>query len=276
LPTIYNEDRKVIFVHVPKSAGSSVTIALRNESKLKSKDDIWLKGEELPQINEIIAQNDLLTGRKVPANHSRAMDVRKSIGARKFDEAYSFTFVRNPYDRVASTYHYIRRNPPHPMNAMALKITLEQFILYHSLVAPQIQSDWIFDREGKQLVKDIFRSEDMDNLGPQIGQHIFGNDIDFGRINTSKNNEIDKSTLFDGVSDWIIALFRTTYAADFALAGYGSDISAFRSRPVVENPDFPDGDGWQIVACQLAKSMAKLSHRNRFLEQKTVAEPLSE
>ncbi|HEC1750218.1 TPA: sulfotransferase family 2 domain-containing protein [Campylobacter lari] len=72
----FHDKYKCIFIHVPKVAGSSI-------ERVIFQTDRWLVG------------------------HVKASDYIK-FDKNKFESYFSFGFVRNPYDRVVSAYHYLR------------------------------------------------------------------------------------------------------------------------------------------------------------------------
>ncbi|EAK0950362.1 sulfotransferase family protein [Campylobacter lari] len=72
----FHDKYKCIFIHVPKVAGSSI-------ERVVYQTDRWLVG------------------------HVKASDYVK-LDKNKFESYFSFGFVRNPYDRMVSAYHYLR------------------------------------------------------------------------------------------------------------------------------------------------------------------------
>ncbi|EAK9944556.1 alpha-2,3-sialyltransferase [Campylobacter lari] len=72
----FHDKYKCIFIHVPKVAGSSI-------ERVIYQTDRWLVG------------------------HVKASDYVK-LDRNKFENYFSFGFVRNPYDRMVSAYHYLR------------------------------------------------------------------------------------------------------------------------------------------------------------------------
>ncbi len=86
---IYTSHRAV-FVHIPKTGGSTVTTVLKRDTFLGPKRNLSdPRGDACETIFEI----------------------RDLLGA-EFDEFFSFSFVRNPWDRFVSAYHYVMERRP--------------------------------------------------------------------------------------------------------------------------------------------------------------------
>ncbi|HEB7613269.1 TPA: sulfotransferase family 2 domain-containing protein [Campylobacter coli] len=73
----FHDKYKCIFIHVPKVAGSSIERVIYQTDK-------WLVG------------------------HVKASDYM-NFDKDKFDSYFAFGFVRNPYDRIVSAYHYLKK-----------------------------------------------------------------------------------------------------------------------------------------------------------------------
>jgi hypothetical protein len=72
----YNEDSNLIFVHIPKNAGSSM--------------------ESYPFIGG--------------SGHEPILSIKQRLPEEIFDNAFKFAFVRNPWDRVVSAFFHGSRN----------------------------------------------------------------------------------------------------------------------------------------------------------------------
>ena len=70
-----NDKYKVIFVHVIKTGGVSIATAL---------------------------------GMKKKQYHKSASKIKKELGENIWNEYFKFTFVRNPFEKIVSQYHYNR------------------------------------------------------------------------------------------------------------------------------------------------------------------------
>ena len=76
--TIYDEKKNIFWVHIPKCAGSSIREAIWNDPE----------GEM--------------------HNHHHLWQLAMRVGAEKLNNAYGFTVVRNPYDRLVSAYYTLK------------------------------------------------------------------------------------------------------------------------------------------------------------------------
>ena len=133
-----NYKHKFIFVHIPKCGGSSVEIAFTGKQHVEwdADNNIWIQHATAKQIKEIYCP--------------------------KYEQYFSFTFVRNPWDRAVSDYMWIRR-------ALSIADEFKNFLLLKGkfdtprLKYPHInksgrgdhilpQSDFILDSNGDQMV----------------------------------------------------------------------------------------------------------------------------
>lgn len=146
LETYKNQD--YLFIHINKTGGSSVSLALGEKEQ----------------------------------THLSAATIMNFIGHQNFKEKFSFAFVRNPYDRVVSQYHY--RLQTNQTNIKAENMGFEDWITktyvekdpryfnYPLMFQPQL--DWISDYEDKLLIDFIGKfeqiNEDFKHICKQIGK----------------------------------------------------------------------------------------------------------
>ena len=74
-----------MFIHVPKNAGTSI----RNSFNINGYDK-------------------KVVSRRYP--HSTCSEIKKYIGDDTWNEYYKFSFVRHPFDRLVSFYHFHKSN----------------------------------------------------------------------------------------------------------------------------------------------------------------------
>jgi hypothetical protein len=96
------QSRNFVFVHIHKTAGESVTSALR---PLLVDGDLEVRGRPEVRVNGMVL-----------SKHSTALEARTALGAERWERYFSFSFVRHPIDRTLSLYRYIATwsDPPKP------------------------------------------------------------------------------------------------------------------------------------------------------------------
>ena len=87
-----------LFIHIPKCAGVSLFSALEKKA------------------------NVLRIG-----PHAKAVDIFHPKGWRSQEETFSFTFTRNPWDRLVSTYFYIMKGGRAPIDKRRRETILGQY-----------------------------------------------------------------------------------------------------------------------------------------------------
>ncbi len=103
---ILSADKRFIFIHVPKAAGTSINSALSLHDAFYpvrvQKPDARRKHAE--KIGLPVAARDL-------GVHASAKRFIAALGRQTYDSYFSFTFVRNPWDVAVSWFHYRLINP---------------------------------------------------------------------------------------------------------------------------------------------------------------------
>lgn len=127
---------RAVFVHIPKTAGSSVytTLGLR---------DIAAPHRNIVQLGEILG--------------------RTPEGRAFFDEAFKFAFVRNPWDRVVSLFHRKERGrvgAPETFPEFCAWIEHASDTCVHP-TTHRNQVDWITDESGAIAVDFVGRFESL-------------------------------------------------------------------------------------------------------------------
>ena len=173
---IVNHTHKFIFVHVPKSAGTSVTELFSQYSGYR---DLEVGGTALGESlqNEFKKRYGL-------TKHATASEIRAIVGADSWGTFFSFGIVRNPYARAQSTFHFMKRwrgnkemdrlkflenMPDFRTFALSPKLQRKQF---HRLLWSQTQ--WLCDEAGKLLVTQVGHLESLDEDLKRIQDEIPG------------------------------------------------------------------------------------------------------
>jgi hypothetical protein len=98
---LINHSYKFVFVHIPKTAGTSVTSVL---SRYTNYCDQEIGATEFGERVQPAYQRRFGLGK-----HSTAAALRNVMGHVKWKQYFSFAFVRDPFARCLSTYHFLRK-----------------------------------------------------------------------------------------------------------------------------------------------------------------------
>lgn len=99
-----DNNRKFLFIHVPKTGGQSIERSVLKSYNLTWDDkDQFLMGKNPDYIQQKTSHH---------FSHLRASEFLKynHISEQQFNEYFKFSFVRNPWRRVVSFYYYLDYN----------------------------------------------------------------------------------------------------------------------------------------------------------------------
>ncbi len=121
---IISPGRNYIFVHIPKTGGTSLALALEDRAK---KDDILI-GDTPKAVRRRRRLEDVSTTGRL-WKHSTLADIEGLRTIDEISEAFVFTLIRNPWDRMVSYYHWLREQHfPHPAVALAKASDFSAFL----------------------------------------------------------------------------------------------------------------------------------------------------
>ena len=172
---------KAIFIHIPKTAGTSIERTLGNTQF---------------------------------GGHSYAKTIKKKY-PEEWNNYYKFTIVRDPFTRFASAYYYLKQKSVHPAllnNNIHISRDINDYIQnYFSLsdtlhMKPQVD----FISEEEEILVDTYPYEDLENSWISILSRLSLNFIPlpvFNKSNTYKINYDSKS----------ISILEEMYKEDFKL-----------------------------------------------------------
>ena len=221
---VINNTFGFVFVHVPKSAGTSVTNVL---SKLCTVLDIEIGGSAFGE-----AVQQAYFKRHGLSKHSTAKEIRSVLGEPQWLRLTSFGVVRHPLGRLASAYRFLRKwdSPQNRLHA-----TVNEFKSFSQFVASDLWTEgdgpdrmfrpqvfWLADSTRDELLVDhVCRVESLDsdlhallkNLGIK-NAHL--PDV-VPRLNTT---DVDSESGVSGLTSGLLERVRARYARDFAMFGY--------------------------------------------------------
>ncbi len=154
---------KFLFVHIAKTGGTSVRGALQG---YRWKDPYYLPQFIASKLSGWVNHEVAI---KLP-RHCKAITAQEMLPREFYNELFKFAFVRNPWDLQVSSYHHIKRERPHLMNAdedfetfLRRKLDPERAWQYHIDTSITPQSDYLIDLHGNLIVDFIGRYENLQN-----------------------------------------------------------------------------------------------------------------
>jgi hypothetical protein len=167
MPISYNHE--TIFVHIPKTAGTSINKMLECNSENEFVSFDWMRSMKNKPFLPKMSYEELMNYLYCHPQHLKAHQLR-TIFPVEWNKFYKFTVVRNPYERFVSEYEYVQY---HPVNkALDYKgVDFETFVRmvyklpdftrklifdYHF----DLQKDFIVD-DNKVIIDEVFKYENI-------------------------------------------------------------------------------------------------------------------
>jgi hypothetical protein len=215
---IISRGRNYVFVHIPKTGGTALTLALEARAM---KGDVLIG--DTPKAR---ARKGRLKGVKTAGRlwkHSTLADIDGLVTADALANMFTLTVVRNPWDRVVSYYHWLRKQSfAHPAVILSKQLNFSDFLNY-----PQTQSSfrawpasaYMRDAVGREHCRLYLRLEHLERDIAPFEAHLGFRLTPMARANMS-----------DRVRDWRgyysdadAGLVAACCAEDIARFGYGFD-----------------------------------------------------
>lgn len=168
---IISRGRSYIFVHIPKTGGTSMALALEARAM---KDDIMLG--DTPKA---VKRRRRLKGVKASGRlwkHAGLSDIDGLLSPEEIAAMFTFTLVRNPWDRMVSYYHWLRTQRfDHAAVHLARAQSFEGFLRDPATQAAQRQwpaSRYMSDITGTERCKSYIRLEHFEQDAGALISHL--------------------------------------------------------------------------------------------------------
>ncbi len=220
---IISHTHRAIFVHVPKTAGTSITALF--EPALRW-NDLVLGGTDFGERLESAYR--LRFGLN---KHMWARDIRRTVGDAVWTDYFSFAVVRHPYQRLVSFYNWQRNAVSHAApgspiwswpatEAYRQSRSFSAFIRHETFLtsrAGKPQAEWVCDEEGRCIVDFVGRFEQLGATIDTVATRVGLGSAHLGVHNASAADRPPAELLHDEADyDYLHDLYRR----DFELFDY--------------------------------------------------------
>ena len=191
---IFTKKSNTIFIHIPKTAGNSLQMGLFGA---------------------------------LSPGHVSVKDYMDYLGEKEYNSKFTFTIVRNPYDRLISSYNYIKSGGKSNRDLAYMKVVskfkdFEDFVLnffkqeeYMEIEHLIPQTYWLKDHSEKLNVKYIGKFEQLDVEFKHISEKIFPDKkLVLPKLNVTSNR-------FEQIyTKQMLEIVNEIYTDDFNSLGY--------------------------------------------------------
>jgi hypothetical protein len=221
---IISNEYRFIFVHIPKTAGLSVTDAFGKYGRKQSRSLLRSITRRLP-LRESPERAHF-------REHDPAFVMIRKLGREAFERFLSFSVVRNPFDHAVSHYEYMKQFRIESTARKVGEMTFEEYLVYR-MKAP-LWNDTIFarlpdqtyfltDRAGDIAVDRMIRFENLSMELHDLAQELQLPEFTLQHVNKTKSRSDKRpfQSYFDHTTEELV---RQIYDRDFERFGYARSV----------------------------------------------------
>ena len=177
----YSKRKKTVYVWIPKTAGTSMVNAFKKRKVFtrNGREDLWGR----------IPEEEREQRKAANWQHISALGIIEELGQKTWDDSFTFTIVRNPYDRLVSFYEYSRAARKDPRSVQYGLPELGSFDEWLDQEQPLGQLHYVADENGKVLVDFVGRYESLKQDVFKICIKMKMLPIRLPRLNTSERRD---------------------------------------------------------------------------------------
>ncbi|PYF11126.1 sulfotransferase family protein [Rhodobacter viridis] len=195
---IISPGRRFIFVHIPKTGGTALALALEARAMA---DDILIGDTPKAQRRKARLKGVTTAGRLW-----KHTTLAEGIGLYTEAQArdwFTFTLVRNPWDRMVSYYHWLRAQRfAHPAVALAQGHDFAGFVAHPQTVASvggAPYGSYLRLPDGTEAARAFLRLEHLEEDGAALEAHLGFRLFPLARANAS-DRRADWRSYYDDAS----------------------------------------------------------------------------
>jgi len=151
--------------------------------------------------------------------HDDILAARRRMPTPTFERYFKFAFVRNPWERLVSEYHYILSRPEHGRHARVSQLgSFGEFIRMQIPRRDAYQLSMLCDRKGNLLMDFVGKLENL-----QADWEAVCNAIGIPQQSLPRRNKTSYGRYQDSYDPAAIDLVAEHWAAEIELFGYSFD-----------------------------------------------------
>ncbi len=215
---ILSRGRRFIFVHIPKTGGTALALAL--EARAMAEDIL------IGDTPKARARKGRIAGVKAAGRlwkHSTLADIAGLASDEEIAGFFTVTLVRNPWDRMVSYYHWLRMQGfAHPAVGLAKALSFGDFLAHpqtRTALALWPYPAYMRDRQGVERASLYIRLEHLaEDIAP-FEAHL-GFRLPIARVNESARERDFRPYYTSATAELVAGLC----AGDIARFGYRFDL----------------------------------------------------
>jgi len=203
---IISHSKQFVFVHIYKTGGTSIRNCLIKYGTMRQR----IFHEFKPTRKLILLLNRTVLNHRWSDedfktflgihNHALAREIKEYMGEELFNQYFTFSVVRNPWDWQLSLYFFSKRiNWNTKYYESSNKFNFKDYLKFHLDNQPPLLLDFVTDLEGNIIVDKICKVENIDQDFKEILEKL---GMDSSKIvvpqkNVSSNRERDYRIKYD-------------------------------------------------------------------------------
>ncbi|MCX8229423.1 MAG: sulfotransferase family 2 domain-containing protein [Planctomycetota bacterium] len=202
---LISKQKKFLFIHIPKAAGNSVESALMP----------WTTTPPASRVHRLLAYARLPKdySKRRWQRHGTLLHAQRRIPAEDFHSLYKFSFVRNPWDRLVSSFEYIKARPEHPRHQLVYKMSdFSDYLAYEKKQNRRSQHASLSNAKGELCMDFIGKYEHLTKDFQKVCGHL-NIEAELPHLNATKHRDYQE--------------YYTKITQEFVARYWKKDIEAF-------------------------------------------------
>jgi hypothetical protein len=215
MPYFHNESVNLLFIHIPKTGGSSIEIYLSQKYNIPFNNSSLITHYDLQNCKEIFTDPHFCLLRNVSMQHFTYQNIynHQHFFKVNFNNLTIISIVRNPYTRIISDLFHFNYITINSSKEIVFKM-INQYLYNYFLDNHNLPQYLFLIDDDEKIIENLIilktesLNEDMQKLGFQ--------DFDL-TLNTNENSGIN---YFDYLNQDSIQIINKYYEKDFEYFGY--------------------------------------------------------